>query len=91
MVLIMKKPKPKTTRNPGRTNYARDSSTLDPLQLLRVREVAALLNIHRMTVWSWSKTGRLPKPIKLAPKVSAWRRSDLATYIARKATETQAG
>ncbi|MEA3521468.1 MAG: AlpA family phage regulatory protein [Campylobacterota bacterium] len=50
-------------------------------QLLRVKEVADKLSIGVSTVWMYSKTGRLPKPMKLSPRVSAWKESDIIAFI----------
>ena len=39
---------------------------------VRERVVAAVLGCSRATVWRWSKSGRIPQPIRLSPRVSAW-------------------
>jgi prophage regulatory protein len=57
----------------------------DPLRVLRVDQVARLLSIHPITVWKWSKQGRLPKPIKLGSMTTVWRATDLAKWLESKA------
>lgn len=39
-----------------------------------VREpvVAAVLGCSTATVWRWAKFGRIPQPIRLSPRISAW-------------------
>lgn len=53
-------------------------------RLIRLPEVMAKLGIARSTVWLFVKQERLPKPIKLSPKVTVWRESEIDTYIANK-------
>lgn len=52
--------------------------------LLRDKEVADLLSIGRSTVWLYASSGVLPKPIKLSPRVSVWRLSDIESFIASR-------
>jgi predicted DNA-binding transcriptional regulator AlpA len=54
----------------------------DPLQLMRARDVAALLGIHPITVWKWAKAGRMPSPVKLSANVTVWRRQEIEAWIA---------
>lgn len=44
---------------------------------VRLPVVAALLGISPMTVWRWSRSGRLPRPKKVGPKVTAWNVGEL--------------
>jgi excisionase family DNA binding protein len=39
------------------------------LQLLTVRQVAEILDLHPKTVYAWAADGRLPAPIRLGRKV----------------------
>lgn len=41
-------------------------------QQLTDRDVAKLLGISRMTVWRWTKAGRLPQPRKLGAHTTRW-------------------
>ena len=47
-----------------------DNTTLT--QQLTDRDVAQALGISRMTVWRWTKAGRLPQPRKLGGKTTRW-------------------
>ena len=44
---------------------------------LRVAQVAKKIGIGKSTVWLWVKEGKLPEPIKLSPRVTVWRESDI--------------
>lgn len=54
---------------------------------VRVAVVAALYDVGPATVWRWSRTGRLPAPRKIGPKVTAWNvgalRRSLVEYAAK--------
>jgi len=39
---------------------------------VRAPTVCALYGISLATTWRWSESGRLPKPVKIGPRVSAW-------------------
>lgn len=46
-------------------------------RLMRVGEVAALLSISERQVWRKAQDKAFPKPIKLSPKVTRWRFSEI--------------
>ena len=43
--------------------------------------VPALIPVGKSTWWAGVKSGRYPKPIKLGPRVTAWRVEDIRTLI----------
>jgi prophage regulatory protein len=43
--------------------------------------VASKVAVSSSTWWLGVKSGRYPKPIKLSPKVTVWRGSDLLALI----------
>ena len=47
---------------------------------LRVTQVAKKIGIGKSTVWLWVKENKLPKPIKLSPRVTVWRESDIIIW-----------
>jgi prophage regulatory protein len=51
-------------------------------KLLRVQDVAEILGIGKSTVWLWVKQERLPQPIHLSTRVSAWKLSAINNFIA---------
>ena len=50
-------------------------------RLVRITTVMQMFSIKKSTVWHWSKTGKLPQPIKLSPRVTVWRMSDLQDFM----------
>lgn len=45
--------------------------------LIRVPTVQALFSVSVVTVWRWTRAGRLPKPIQLSPGCTGWRVGDI--------------
>jgi predicted DNA-binding transcriptional regulator AlpA len=37
--------------------------------------------VSKSTWWAGVKTGRFPKPVKLGPRITAWRVEDIRTLI----------
>ena len=50
---------------------------------LRLPQVLERIPISKSAWWQGCKEGRFPKPIKLGPRTSAWRSSDIATLVER--------
>lgn len=50
-------------------------------KFLRVKDVADMLAIGKSTVWLYTKTGKLPQPIKLSPKVTVWKLSEIEQFM----------
>ena len=55
--------------------------TASPEKLLRLSEVLTRVPISRSAWYQGVKTGKFPPPIKLGPKTSAWRESDVNRLI----------
>ena len=50
-------------------------------KFLRLNQVLQLIPIGKSTLWEKVKKGEFPKQIKLGPKISVWRASDVQEYI----------
>ena len=44
-------------------------------------QIPPLIPISKSSWWSGIKTGRFPKPIKLGPRITAWRVEDIQALI----------
>lgn len=51
------------------------------LGYLRLEQVLQLIPVSKSTWWNGCKSGRFPKPYKLAPRITAWKRSDIQDYL----------
>jgi prophage regulatory protein len=50
-------------------------------RLLCVKKVAELLSLSPRDVWRKVQEGRIPRPIKLGPKVTRWRFSEILALM----------
>ena len=55
-----------------KTGFVRLSSILSP---------NGPIPVSKSTWWAGIKTGRFPKPVKLGPRITAWRVEDIRTLI----------
>ncbi len=55
-----------------------DTSTLAALPpRLRDVDLAEFYGVHRATIWRWVERGLLPRPVKLSPQTTRFRRDDI--------------
>ena len=45
--------------------------------------IPPIIPVSRSTWWAGVKSGRYPRPIKLGPRITAWRVEDIRELIAR--------
>ncbi|AVP83141.1 hypothetical protein C7K70_03165 [Aeromonas hydrophila] len=57
------------------------SSELPKEGFVRVGTLAKLLGIAVVTVWRWTANGKLPQPVKLSERVTAWRAEDIRDWM----------
>lgn len=50
---------------------------------LRLPEVLRIIPVSKSAWWEGCKNGRFPRPVKLGPRTSAWRSSDIADLVKR--------
>jgi len=51
---------------------------------VRLPVVARLCGVSPVTVWRWSKSGRLPTPRRLSEGVTVWNVGDLRQALAKR-------
>jgi prophage regulatory protein len=47
--------------------------------------IPPLYPVSKSTWWAGVKSGRFPKPVKLGPRITAWRVEDIRALLARSA------
>lgn len=47
--------------------------------------IPAVIPVSKSTWWEGVKSGRFPKPVKLGPRITAWRVEDIRALIERGA------
>lgn len=53
--------------------------------LMRANDLAQYLNVSTQTIWRWRKTGLLPTPISLGPRLVAWEQQVIEDWLANQA------
>jgi prophage regulatory protein len=48
-----------------------------------VPPIPAILQVGASTWWAWVKEGKAPQPIKLSPRVTVWRESEVRAFVER--------
>ena len=48
---------------------------------LRLPQVLALIPVGKSSWWRGVKAGRYPRPVKIAPRTTAWRAQDIAALL----------
>jgi prophage regulatory protein len=44
------------------------------------KTVAERLGVSAMTIWRWVRDGRFPSPIRLGPRRTAWKETDIVKW-----------
>lgn len=57
------------------------STTLPTEGFVRLPQVLAAVPVSKSTWWAGCKTGRFPAPVKLGPRTTAWRVSDIRAML----------
>lgn len=77
--------RPRATK-PGPATVALERfDTLPDSAHVRLPTVCGLQGISPATVWRWVREGRLPRPHRLGPQVTAWNVGELRAALARVA------
>lgn len=56
-------------------------------KFLRIDDVMSLTGLAKSTVWLWVKENKLPKPIKLSPRVTVWKLTEIEEWLTNKTKE----
>lgn len=54
---------------------------LENESLLRLPQVLKIIPISKSAWWQGCKDGRYPKPIKLGPRTTVWKASDISAFM----------
>ena len=56
-------------------------SNLENESLLRLPQVLKIIPISKSAWWQGCKDGRYPKPVKLGPRTTVWKASDISAFM----------
>jgi prophage regulatory protein len=61
---------------------AHEARQIPEAGFMRLPAVLAVIPVGRSTWWAGVRTGRYPSPVKLGPRITAWRAEDIRALIA---------
>jgi prophage regulatory protein len=76
------------------SKLSKNQISLPETGLVRLSSILAPngpLPISKSTWWSGVKAGRFPRPVKLGPRVTAWKVSDIRALFERAEAEADDG
>lgn len=54
---------------------------------LSVAQMAERYGVSTVTIWRWSVIGKIPRPVRLTPRTTRWRKDEVAAYDERRNAE----
>lgn len=57
------------------------------LGTIRAKKCAELFDVSICTWWRWVRTGQAPKSIKIGPRVTVWKVSDVMAMLDQQPSE----
>jgi prophage regulatory protein len=60
---------------------AKKGTSLPETGLVRLPAILAVFPVSKSTWWAGVKTSRYPQPVKLGPRITAWRVDDIRKLI----------
>lgn len=57
--------------------------------LLRLSQVLSIIPISKSAWWKGCKDGKYPKPLKLGPKTTVWKASEINAFLEKVRSESQ--
>ena len=70
-------------RNLARPIISTEFTQLPAVGFVRLRGILSVIPVGRSTWWEGVRTGKFPRPVKLSPRVTAWRVEDIRRLIER--------
>jgi prophage regulatory protein len=67
------------------------SPDIPQMGLLRIKQILDIIHVSRSGWWEGVRKGRYPPPIKLSPRVTVWKLSDIRELCEGKNPETREG
>ena len=64
-------------------------TNIPAVDFLRLPQVLTIIPISKSAWWEGCLTGRYPKPVKLGPRTTVWKATDIAAFIERVNAEQE--
>lgn len=63
------------------TKDANPTHTLNPIGMMRAKQVLELVPFGRASLWKFAKNGTFPQPIRVTGGITAWRNADVIEWL----------
>ncbi|ELA7326695.1 helix-turn-helix transcriptional regulator [Vibrio alginolyticus] len=50
-------------------------------EFIRINDLAQYLNVSKVTIWRWRKSGQLPSITALSPKIVGWPKETIDKWL----------
>lgn len=54
---------------------------LNPIGMMRAKQVLELVPFGRASLWKFAKSGQFPAPIRVTGGITAWRNADVIEWL----------
>ncbi len=58
-----------------------DKKSANDSEYCRASELAKKFNVSVSAIWSWTRNGNFPQPVKLTPKCTVWILSEVQEWL----------
>lgn len=66
-----------------------DGENKTGISFVRIESILEWIPISRSSWWAGCKSGKYPKPIKIGPRTTAWRLSDINALLEKLNSQTE--
>ena len=63
------------------TKDINQNHALNPIGMMRAKQVLELVPFGRASLWKFAKTGQFPAPIRITGGITAWRNADVIRWL----------
>ncbi len=71
----------------AQTDTFNQAPSLPQVGYVRLPQILAVYPVSASTWWEGVRAGRFPQPVKLGPRISAWRVEDIRTLIDQQCSQ----
>lgn len=61
----------------------RQDATIPEIGYVRLPQILAVFPVCAATWWNWVRDGKAPKPVKLGPRITAWRAAEIRALLSQ--------
>ena len=63
------------------TTEKNQNHDLNPIGMMRAKQVLELVPFGRASLWKFAKSGQFPAPVRVTGGITAWRNADVIAWL----------